>query len=91
MQYPPDSRLSTSLEQREPREKIKYKELSVESMSTADKSQCWLNAPYNSSFYQNFSAPVMSTDMNQVGVALFPSFKHFLSFDLSRFSIYSNI
>ena len=34
----PDSRLQTLLKQREPSEKIKYKELSVNTMSTADKS-----------------------------------------------------
>jgi hypothetical protein len=33
----------------------------------------------------------MSTDMDQVGVALFPSFQHFLLFHISRFSFYINI
>ena len=33
----------------------------------------------------------MSTDMSQVGVTLFPSFQHFFSFHLSRFSFYINI
>ena len=36
-------------------------------MSTADESQCWLKAPYISSFYWTLSASVMSTDMSQVG------------------------
>ena len=36
------------------------------------------------------SAPVMSTYVSQVGVALYPSFLHFLSFHFSRFSFYVN-
>ena len=42
-------------------------------MSTADESQCWLKAPYISSFHWALSASVISTDVSQVGVPLFPS------------------
>ena len=41
------------------------------------KAICWLKAPYISSSHWSLSTPVMSTDMSQVGVALFPSFEHF--------------
>ena len=43
-----------------------------------------------SSFHWALSATVMSTDVSQVRVTLFPSFKHFISFYLSRFSFYVN-
>ena len=43
-----------------------------QSISTADESQCWLKAPLSS--HHNLYATQMSTDVNQVGVALFPSF-----------------
>ena len=43
------------------------------------------------SFLQILSAPAMSTDMSQVGVVLFPCFKYFLSFHLSRFFFYIDI
>ena len=42
-----------------------------------------------SDFHWALSATVKSTDMSQVGVALFPSFWHFLSFHLSSF-FYNN-
>ena len=38
------------------------------------------------SFHRVLSTTVMSTDVSQVGVALFPSFQHFSSFHLFRFS-----
>ena len=38
----------------------------------------------------SLSAPVISTDVSQVGVAHFSSFENFLSFHLSRFSFYIN-
>ena len=52
-------------------------------------SQCWQKSPYISPFHQTLSAPVMSTDMSQVGHTL-PFFLNFLSFNLSRFSFYMN-
>ena len=55
------------------------------------KPQYWMKAPYISHFLRPISATVMSIDVNQVGVALFPSFQHFLSFYLSRFFFYINI
>ena len=38
-----------------------------------------LKAPYISSFQWALSIPVMSTDLSQAGLALFPSFSYFLS------------
>ena len=54
----PDSCLKASLEQKKPGEKIKYKELSANTVA----------------FHWTVSTPVMSTDVSQVGVALSPSF-----------------
>ena len=51
-------------------EKIEYIELSYSWW----KPQCWLKAPYIWSYHWALSATVMSTDVSQVGVALFPSF-----------------
>ena len=45
---------------------------------------------YILSFHQVLSTTVMSTDVSQLDVALFPIFKHFLAFHLSRFSFYIN-
>ena len=54
------------------------------------KPKWWLKALL--SFHWDLYATKMSTDMSQVGVALFPSFlTYFLSFHLSRFSFYINI
>ena len=36
--------------------------------------QCWLKAPYILSFYRVLSALMMSTDVSNVGIAIFPSF-----------------
>ena len=60
---------------------MKYKEL---------PGTLWLSAPYTSSFLWIISTTVMSTDVSQVGVTLFPSFKFFLSIHLSMFSFYIN-
>ena len=54
------------------------------------KPQCWLRAPYISSFHQVLSATMMSTDVSQVGVVLFPSFVTFLLFHLFRLFVYIN-
>ena len=41
------------------------------------KPQCWLKAvSYSLSFHLVLSAKVMSSDMSQVGITLFPSFYH---------------
>ena len=45
-------------------------------MSTADESQFWLKALNILSFHWVLSAPVMSTNMSQADVSLFPSFQH---------------
>ena len=39
------------------------------------KPQCWLKTPYITSFLRAITATVMSTDVSQVGVALFRYFK----------------
>ena len=49
---------------------------------------CWLKAPHVLSFLWAISSTRLSTDMSQVGVTLFPRFLNFLSFYLSRFSLY---
>ena len=53
-------------------------------MSIADKSYSWLKAlSYILSFHRTLSTPVMSTDVSQVGVALFHSFSSLLSLRLT--------
>ena len=47
------------------------------STSAADERHSVAWELYILSFQQVFSAPAMSTDTSQVGVALFPSFWHF--------------
>ena len=79
---------------------MKYKELSAKTVAFISyrwsyvyrwwKPQCCLKAPYISSFHWTLSTPVISTDVSQVGVTLFPS-QHFSSFHLSRFSFYINM
>ena len=49
------------------------------------------NSCYFFDFYQTLSTPAMSTDMSQVGVALFPSSENIsYHFYLSRFFFYTN-
>ena len=57
----PDSCLYTSLERKERGERMKYKEPSANTMAFIS---CRLR----------LTDPAMSTDLSQVGVALFPSF-----------------
>ena len=65
---------------------MKYKELSaniVDFIICRRRLQLRLQlmkAPFISSFLWPISATVMSTDVSQVDVALFPCFEHFLSF-----------
>ena len=53
---------------------MKYEELSSNTVAFISYRHSWLKAPRISSFLQDISATMMSTDMSQIGIALFPCF-----------------
>ena len=55
----------------------------TQSTSTADESQVLAESSVFNLFHHDLSAPAMSTDMSQVGVALFPSFQYIFYHSIS--------